>query len=210
MIGFTTPSVLSGYTVANLINSLPPNSGITYADVLALLLNPGDLSWETLDLTGTPIQNFSTGGSTLGYQADFHLAPNGGPVGVPNTATLDVKLPPGFVYQPGSTAASGQRRPGAEPARQPDACSRRDAPLDGQRQRRHELQPPVHDPARADARPDRRDRDDHARRRRRRAGAGARSGHRRRHARAERHAGGGAVDLDRRPTARATRSTSRT
>ncbi len=71
--------------------------------MLALLLNPGDLSWENLDLTGTPIQNFSTGGSTLGYQADFHLAPNGGPTGVPNTATLDVSLPPGFIYQAGST-----------------------------------------------------------------------------------------------------------
>ena len=29
-----------GYTVADLINSLPPDSGITYADVLALLLDP--------------------------------------------------------------------------------------------------------------------------------------------------------------------------
>src|SRR5207342_1303123 len=103
VIGYTLPSVLNNYTVAQLINSLPPNSGITYADVLALLLNPSELSWETLDLTGTPIQNFSTGGSTLAYTADFHLAPNGGPVGVPHAAALDVQVPDGFVYQAGST-----------------------------------------------------------------------------------------------------------
>ena len=128
VIGFTAPSVLSGYTVAQLINSLPPNSGITYADVLALLLNPGDLSWENLDLTGTPIQNFSTGGSTLGYTADFHLAPNGGPVGVPHTATLDVKVPDGFVYQAGSTqllvnAVPAPNQPG-NPTVQPDGTLR--------------------------------------------------------------------------------------
>ena len=113
VIGWTLPSVLNNYTVAQLINSLPPNSGITYADVLALLLNPSELSWETLDLTGTPIQNFSTGGSTLGYTADFHLAPNGGPVGVPHAATLDVKVPDGFVYQTGTTQLlvnAGSRR----------------------------------------------------------------------------------------------------
>ena len=96
-----SPSALSNYTVAQLINSLPPNSGITYADVLALLLNPGDLSWESLDLTGTPIQNFSTNGSTIGYQADFHLT--GGPGAGTQPATLEVKIPSGFVYTPGST-----------------------------------------------------------------------------------------------------------
>ena len=102
VIGNTAPSVLHNYTVAQLINSLPPASGITYADVLALLLNPGDLSWENLDLQGTPIQNFSTGGSKLDYQADFSLNANGGPPGVSNSATLDVKIPSGFVYQPGT------------------------------------------------------------------------------------------------------------
>ena len=66
---------------------------------------PGRPELGDLDLTGTPIQNFSTGGSTLGYQADFHLAPNGGPAGVPNTATLDVSIPPGFVYQAGQHPA---------------------------------------------------------------------------------------------------------
>ena len=103
VLGFTAPSVLHNYTVAQLINSLPPGSGITYADVLALLLNPGDLSWETLDLQGTPIQNFSTGGSKLDYHADFALSANGGPDGVPHAATLEVKVPPGFLYQQGTT-----------------------------------------------------------------------------------------------------------
>ncbi len=120
--------------------------------MLALLLNPSELSWETLDLTGTPIQNFSTGGSTLGYTADFHLAPNGGPVGVPHAATLDVKVPDGFVYQTGSTQLLLNAVPGAEPAWQPDGAARRDAPLERERERRHQLQPPLHDPAQPDAR----------------------------------------------------------
>ncbi len=111
VIGATLPSVLQNYTVAQLINSLPPNSGITYADVLALLLNPGDLSWENLTLTGTPIQNFSTGGSTLAYHADFHLSPNGGPSGVPDTATIDVTVPDGFLYQAGTTQLTGSPTP---------------------------------------------------------------------------------------------------
>ncbi len=128
VIAWTLPSVLNNYTVAQLINSLPPNSGITYADVLALLLNPSELSWETLDLTGTPIQNFSTGGSTLAYTADFHLAPNGGPVGVPHAAALDVKVPDGFVYQAGSTqllvnAVPAPNQPG-NPTVQPDGTLR--------------------------------------------------------------------------------------
>ena len=212
MIGFTTPSVLSSYTVANLINSLPPNSGITYADVLALLLNPGDLSWENLDLTGTPIQNFSTGGSTLGYQADFHLAPNGGPAGVPNTATLDVEPPAGLRLPAGQHPASDQRasRPPNQPGN-PTVLADGTLALDGQRQRRHELQPPVHDPAWADARTDGGDGEDHA-------WQAASSRLRRRPPpvtvgdtlEPNDTPGDGAADLDRSGTAPATRSTSRT
>ena len=148
------PSVLNGYTVAQLINSLPPNSGITYADVLALLLNPGELSWETLDLTGTPIQNFSTGGSTLDYTADFHLAPNGGPVGVPARGDARREGPRRLRLPDGEHAAAGQR---SSPRRTSPATrlrSRRDAPLDRERERRHQLQPHFTTRPEPDARPD--------------------------------------------------------
>ena len=103
LIGYTDPATLHGYTIADLVNSLPPNSGTTYADVLALLLQPGSIGWETVDLNATPVQNFATGGSTLDYNADFHLTPNGGPPGGTDPATIDVSVPPGFLYQPGTT-----------------------------------------------------------------------------------------------------------
>ena len=103
LIAFTAPATLHGYTVADLVNSLPPSSGMTYADVLALLLDPSSLNWETLDLNATPVQGFATGGSTLGYHADFTLAPNGGPSDVPHPSKLDVHLPAGFLYEPGTS-----------------------------------------------------------------------------------------------------------
>ncbi len=103
LITYTSPATLHGYTIADLVNSLPPNSGTTYADVLALLLQPGSIGWETVDLNATPVQNFATGGSTLDYNADFHLTPNGGPPGGTDPATIDVSVPSGFLYQPGTT-----------------------------------------------------------------------------------------------------------
>ncbi len=105
VIAFTTPAALHNYTIVNLINSalLAPGANITYADVLALLLTANTVSWETLDLSATPVQNFATGGSTLGYQADFHLNANGGPVGSPVTTKVQVTVPSGFLYQPGSS-----------------------------------------------------------------------------------------------------------
>ena len=86
-----------------LVNSLPPSNTATYADVLALLLNADTIGWETLDLNATRVQNFATGGSTLGYQADFHLDPNGGPSGSPVATNVKVTIPGGFLYQPRST-----------------------------------------------------------------------------------------------------------
>jgi WD40-like Beta Propeller Repeat/Right handed beta helix region len=103
LIGYTDPATLHRYTIADLVNSLPPNSATTYADVLALLLQPGSIGWETVDLNATPVQNFATGGSTLDYNADFHLTPNGGPPGGTDPATINVAVPSGFLYQPGTT-----------------------------------------------------------------------------------------------------------
>jgi CSLREA domain-containing protein len=104
VIAWTNPQTLHDYTITDLINSLPPNSGITYADLLALLLDPASLGWETLDLQTTRVQNFSTGGSTLGYHAAFSLTPSAGsPGGAARGARLRITLPAGFVYVPGTS-----------------------------------------------------------------------------------------------------------
>ena len=103
VIGFTAPSVLHGFTIAQLIASLPPNANVTYADLLALLLDPNALGWESLNLHATKVQNLSTNGSTVDYTASFHLDSNGGPSGVAHPTTLNVTMPDGFLYQPGST-----------------------------------------------------------------------------------------------------------
>ena len=99
VIGYTAPGILHNYTVAQLLNSLPPNAGITYADVLALLLDPGSLRWETLDLAATPVQDFAASGGKVTYQASFGLSGSGSG---PSPATVDVKLPTGFIYSAGT------------------------------------------------------------------------------------------------------------
>ena len=53
----------------------PPGSDATYADLLALLLDPHTLNWEALDLQSIPVQSFASDGSTLDYHVDFTLAP---------------------------------------------------------------------------------------------------------------------------------------
>ena len=98
LILHTDPAVLHGYTVAQLVNSLPPGGDTTYADVLALLIQESDLGWEQLDLPSTDLQTVATEGGSIAYHASFALGSATGPV----PTQVDVLLPSGFRYDPDS------------------------------------------------------------------------------------------------------------
>jgi len=97
-----TPEELHNKTISDLIESLPTPNTITYADVLALLLQPGGLNWENFDLAATPVQPWASDGGTLQYQADVQVT--GGAAGASEDAKVHVTVPKGSVYVKGSAS----------------------------------------------------------------------------------------------------------
>jgi Tol biopolymer transport system component len=108
-------------TLRGLIDSYPDGT-FTLGDYFLLVLRSPTasqgLAWERLNVSNSDIQQYSTGGSTVGYRAQFNVQANGGPSGVPSPVTVDATLANGFFYVPGSSklVASGTSCTTAAPA----------------------------------------------------------------------------------------------
>ena len=86
---------------------------ILLGDVLTGLLNRADYPWQDLDLANPTFEHDANNGGLATYQAAITVT--GGPV----AASLDVTLPSGFRYQPGSSVlapATGGSVAVADPA----------------------------------------------------------------------------------------------
>jgi Tol biopolymer transport system component len=95
-----------GVTLRSLIASYPDGT-FTLGDYLLLVLRSPTasqgLAWERLNIFGSAIQQYSTGGSTVGYRAQFDVQPNGSSTGFPSPVTVNATLGRGFFYVPGSS-----------------------------------------------------------------------------------------------------------
>ncbi len=76
---------------------------LTLADFLPLLLDPGDLPWELIDLDATPLQNAAVPAEpVLSYSAALAIR------GVPASELgVQFTLAPGFVFVPGTASFDG-------------------------------------------------------------------------------------------------------
>jgi hypothetical protein len=88
-----------GTTFAELLAALPPSvlAQILLGDVLTGLLNRADYPWQDLNLQDPALETSANNGGVATYQAVITVT--GGPV----AATLNVTLPGGFHYLPGSS-----------------------------------------------------------------------------------------------------------
>ena len=93
-------------TLRGLVDSFPDGT-ITLGDYFLLVLRSPTasqgLAWERLNLSGSGLAQFSTGGSTVDYRGRFDVQPNGGPSGVPSKVTVSSTLASGFLYVPGTS-----------------------------------------------------------------------------------------------------------
>ena len=93
-------------TLRELIDSLPDDT-FTLGDYFLLVLRSPTaqqgLAWEQLDIFGSGLAAFATGGPTVPYQASFDVQPGPGGVSGPYDIDVDATLPQGFVYVPGSS-----------------------------------------------------------------------------------------------------------
>jgi CSLREA domain-containing protein len=93
-------------TIRGLIDSLPENT-FTLGDYFLLILRSPTaqqgLAWERLDIFGSGLAAFATGGPTLAYQATFDVQAGPGGASGPTSVALRVALPAGFLYVPGSS-----------------------------------------------------------------------------------------------------------
>ena len=93
-------------TIRELIDSLPDNT-FTLGDYFLLILRSPTaqqgLAWERLDIFGSGLAAFATDGATIPYQATFDVQAGPGGASGPTSIALNVALPAGFLYVPGSS-----------------------------------------------------------------------------------------------------------
>ena len=93
-------------TLRELIDSLEDGS-ITLGDYFLLILRSPTaqqgLAWEQLNLFASGLPAFATNGPTLPYEASFAVQPGPGNASGSAEVDVDVTLPSGFLYAPGSS-----------------------------------------------------------------------------------------------------------
>ena len=151
-------------TIGDLLASLPQPNTFTLGDCFLLVLGSPTasqgLSFERINLFDTGLPQFATGGSTVGYRAQFTVAANGGPTrrAGPVTRHVDARARlPLRGRQLEARAGSGNCATVAPPIADPvvDDAERRPAQahVDGQHDRRQQLRGLLHGAAGHRARP---------------------------------------------------------
>jgi Tol biopolymer transport system component len=95
-----------GLSLRDLVDSLADNT-FTLGDYFLLILRSPQaqqgLAWERLDIFGSGLAAFATDGATVPYQATFDVQPGPGGGSGSTSVAVDVTLPAGFLYVPGSS-----------------------------------------------------------------------------------------------------------